>query len=142
MFSDDGSIFVKRTVFDPDVALEAPEEGYELKSNGTLNTYHRQSREVVSSFRDKLLLEDPESVLYGWHGIRSPIQAMLLSYKYGNVRAAMEQQVAAVVLTEHKPFVDLDREEGFTHRVDDPEPEVHGSKPQKQGFEWKTNLYG
>lgn len=142
MFADDGSIIVKRTIFDPEADLEVPEDGYELKSHGTLNTYHNQSREVTASFRDKILLEGEESMLYGWHGIRHPIQAMLMSYKYGNVRAAMEQQLAAEVLTEHKPFIDLEREEGFTHRVDDPEPEVHGSKPKPQGFEWKTNLYG
>ena len=131
----------KKTIFDPEADLEVPESGYELKPAGTLHTYHHQSREITTAFREQIL-EDDDSVLYGWRGIRHPIQAMLMSYNYGNVRSAMEQQLAAEVQTEHKPFVDLEREEGFTHRVDDPEPEVTGSKPQPQGFEWKTNLYG
>jgi hypothetical protein len=142
MLGDDGGVIFKRTVFDPEADLEVPEVGYELKSSGSLNTYHHQSREVTNAFREKLLLESSDSMLYGWHGIRHPIQAMLMSYKYGNVRAAMAQQLVAEVLTEHKPFVDLEREEGFTHRVDDPEPVVHGSKAKPQGFEWKTNIYG
>lgn len=131
----------KKTIFDPEADLEVPERGYELRSHGTLNTYHHQSREIATAFRENLL-EDDDSVLYGIRGLRHPLQAMLMAYDYGNVRRAMEQQLAAEVLTEHKSFVDLEREENYTHRVDDPEPEVIGSKPKPQGFEWKTNLYG
>lgn len=131
----------KRTIFDPHADLEVPDQGYELRSTGMLNTYHVQSRAISSAFRDKGTLEEEESPLCGWRGIRHPLQAMLLSFKYGNVRRAMEQQLAAGVHTEHKPFVKLDREEGFTHRVDDPEPVIVNSKSQPQGFEWKTNIY-
>ena len=132
----------KKTIFDPEADLEVPDRGYELKSSGSLNTYHHQSREISNAFREKLLLEDKDSVLYGWRGIRHPLLAMLMRFDHGNVRKAMEQQLAAEVRTEHKPFIELDREEGFTHRVDDPEPEVIGNKSKPKGFEWKTNLYG
>ncbi len=130
----------KTSIFDPEVPVDAPEDGYALKPSGALQVDHTTTRRLSGYALAAHKLEDEHSVLCGIRGIRYPLQAMLRTYNYGNVRAAMSEQLAAEVLTEHKPFIDLEREEGYTHRVDDPEPEVH-SKPKPAGIDWRTNIY-
>jgi hypothetical protein len=133
----------RKPIFDPEVPIEAPEHGYVLASHGALNAYHRQSQAAAKHNRSMLRLTDDDSVLYGWHGIRNPLMAMLLNPKYGPVRYAMEQALNAQFVTKHPPFIDPSRPEGYTHVVDEELIPVQTGPVHetKKKVEWKTNIY-
>jgi len=132
-------------VFDSEVPLEAPDEGYELAPKASaMSALQVQSQELTHDVRSRVKLTDEDSPLYGWRGIRNPLMAMLLNPKYGPVRQAMQQSLNAEFTTKHKPFVDPSRPEGYTHIVNDDDiPEQDGPVDNsKRKIEWKTNLYG
>ena len=133
---------LKRTVFDPDTPIDAPENGYELRPSGALQDFHKERDRLTQFAKNQVKIEEDSSVLYGEiRGIKFPMRLLLTEFNYGNVTAALTQQIGVEIHTVHKPFVDPSRPEGYTHRVDAPEPEEI-RKDGKQSFEWKTNLYG
>jgi len=129
-------------VFDPDTPIDAPAQGYVLRAASPLNSFHQHGCLLTEYTREHNKLLDETSALFGSvRGIKYPMRPLLQEMNYGDVRAAIAQQIGVRFQTKHKPFVDPDRPEGLTHRVDDPQPEVISDKKQS-GFEWRTNIYG
>lgn len=153
--------------FHPDIPLHAPKTGYELPPRST--TFDRNHQEVLW-FGGKMarhIFEDFEfGVLRGKRQFAYPIMPLLVKKEYGDIDAALEEQVLASEETVHDSFI-TKQEDGsyfcplqiavynplaqakFEQKTYDPNSEKSAGqqlvtgRAEKQGdiFEWRSTMH-
>ena len=153
--------------FHPDIPLHAPKTGYDLPPRSTI--FDKNHKETLW-FGEKVarhVYEDFEfGILRGKRQFAHPIMALLVRKDYGDIDAALEEQVVCDDETVHAPFV-IEQEDGafycppqqalmnplsqskFEQKSYDPSSEksagqqLVSGRAEKEGdvFEWRSTVH-
>ena len=130
--------------FHPDIPLHAPHDKGELPARSTLFDQTHQDMQWFGEKIARHVYEDIEySVLRGKRTFAYPIMALLVRKDYGDIDAALAEQVLSEEESIHEPFVTKDDEGNFHCPLQQAlhNPLARGGLEQKTYDPSKANLW-